>query len=344
MTIPSNTGSTGASGASGASGATGEQRSSSVTTSNVTFNGQTGDLQTVTTIVDTVNGVASYTETDTVITDADGNVVDTVISIVAASTGADASVAAEVDLIPSSSASASLVSDIQDLQSQLSCSDLQHLGSMTDYADLFQKAKLYIDTVGDKNIDLVIDTTVIDRFAADAEVYAQMFAEVQVQFQQISTVNDVAVLTKIKHDLQLIADMYSNIKKFHATITATSFLQIPESIKDVSQSLQAVSDTILCTMPYLEYFADNTTILSSDQQLRSQLSAADKNAITAAIGALDTWINMVQSEANVTMNGNAYVQAFKDKIASFSALDSRLVAVTNKVAARLNAWKAGNFA
>jgi hypothetical protein len=53
---------------------------------------------------------------------------------------------------------------------------------------------------------------------------------------------------------------------------------------------------------------------------------------------------MVQNEANVTMNGNQYIQDFKAKIASFGALDTSLSSVVSQVQTKLAAWKLGNFA
>jgi hypothetical protein len=288
------------------------------------------------------DGKVDYVQTDVVVTDNIGNVLQSKIEIASDEVGVGG--VASLSLIPASEGSKALLSEISSLQAKVSCEKLQHLGSMQDYSELFKKAQEYMEEVGDKNINLIIDTAVLDKFAAEAAIYSQMFSEVNLQFNRLSTVNDIETLTKIRDSLIKINLMYENIAKFHASITATSILQIPESIKVVSEYLQTVNESIQCSLPYLEYFADNSVELSEDQKARAELNGEDRAAINAAINALNVWIDMVRNEANVTMNGNAYIKAFKDKIASFDPLYDRLHAVVSKVAARLAKWKLGNYA
>src|SRR5690606_14481393 len=160
--------------------------------------------------------------------------------------------------------------------------------------------------VGDRNIDLIVDTSVIDKFAAEAQVYSEMFSEVQLTFQRLSTVNDTAVLRKIRDALLKISLMYENVQKFKASITATSVLQIPDSIKTVSEDLLSISESIECTLPYLEFFADPETVLTEAQKERANLNDVDKASIASAVNALNVWLDMIRNEANVYMSGNAY--------------------------------------
>jgi len=313
-----------------------------VTNTDVTVDGVVNHVTTTTTTMDIdSDGKVDVVETDVVVKDDNGNIIQSSINV--ASTMVGLTGTGSLELIPASQKSNDLLREIQALQTKVSCPTLQHLGSMNDYAELFQKAKGYMDTVGDQNINLVIDTSVLDRFATDADIYSQMFQEVQIQFQRMSTVDDTAILTKIRDSLSKISGMYDNINKFHASIVSTSILQIPDSVKTVSESLQSVIECIECSMPYLEFFVDNSTVLSEEQQRRAQLSDIDKQAINSSIGALNTWITMIQNEANVTMSGNAYIQAFKNKIAAFDSLDTRLKTITSKLADKLSRWKSGDY-
>jgi hypothetical protein len=304
---------------------------------------------TVTTTDANADGDVDVTQTDAVITDASGNVVNATINVVGptgtSAPDVQATLEADIDLVPSSTAAQALLDEIALLQSRVSCDKVQHLGAMEDYAELFRTAQEYISEVGPTgSINLVVDTTVLDNFATEAKVYGDMFEEISLQFNRLTTVNDIGALTQVRDALSKIADMYDTIEKFHATITGTSVLQLPESIQDANDSLAAVISSIECSLPYLHYFADgNASVLTQDQQTRAALNVEDQAAIDAAVAALGVWLAMVQNEANVTMNGNQYIQDFKAKIASFGALDTSLSSVVSQVQTKLAAWKLGNF-
>ncbi len=307
----------------------------------------TGNVTTTTKIETDINadGDVDVIQTNTVVTDPVGNTVDT--NIVVDGEDVDVNLDHELNLVPSSEDALALLQEIASLQAQVSCEKLQHLGSMEDYASLFRKAKEYIDnyTENGGSINLVVDTSVLDRFAAEASVYSQMFEEVTMTFTRIKQVDELETLNKIKDGLLKITEMYRNIDRFHAAINATSVLQIPESIRDASSHLDTVLSSIECSLPYLEWFADkNTTTLTADQLSRATLDVEDRAALDAAMGALEAWNAMIVNEGNVTMSGNQYVQAFKAKIASFDPLYDRLHAVVGKVRTRLNAWKLGEYA
>lgn len=302
------------------------------------------DTVTTTTIGTDVDGdgKVDITETSTVATDGNnGDVIKSSVNVVSNLVGVDGST--ELSLVPSSENSLKLLQEIAELEKSVKCDRTQHIGSMTDYLELFKKAQEYMTTVGDKNINLLVDTSVLDKFALESEVYSKMFEEVTLKFQRLSSVDDTELLTKVRNNLLRIKLMYDNIQKFHATITATSILQIPESIKVVTESLQSVTESINCSLPYLEYFADNSTVLTEEQKKNAELNDKDKVAIQSALNALNLWINMVTNDANIAMSGNAYVATFKEKIAAFDKLNDRLSVVVDKVKRRLDAWKAGKF-
>ena len=287
------------------------------------------------------DGSVDIVETSVIAVDTADNILKSTLDVDA--TNLDSQAAFELQTVNASPESKLLLAEIKALEAKISCPSVQHLGSMEDYAELFRKAQEFISKAGDKNINLVVDTSVLEKFAAEAEVYAEMFREVELKFSRLSTVDDTEMLRKVRDYLAKIALMYQNVQKFHATITTTSILQIPDSIKVVTESMQSVVESIECSLPYLEFFADSTTELTNEQRSRSELPEKDKAAIVAAIRSLDLWLDMINNEANVTMNGNAYIQAFKEKIAKFDEYTERLKAVVSKVSTILAKWHSGEF-
>lgn len=321
-----------------------EKKETTVVTERVDVD-KDGTLDTKTTTTTTVDvegdGKIDYITKETIAVDDKDNVLSSSLNV--DDVNIDVLASHDLNLINASDESKLLLLEIKELESKINCPSVQHLGSMQDYSELFKKAQEYINTVGDKNINLAVDTSALEKFAAEAKVYSEMFSEVEIRFSRLSTVNDTELLRKIKGYLAEIALMYENIQKFHATITTTSILQIPDSVKTVTESLNKVSESIDCSLPYLEYFADATTLLSDEQRVKSELSEGDKASIVAAVRSLDLWLVMINNEANVAMSGNAYIRAFKDKIAEFDAHANRLKAVVDKVAAKMAKWRAGVF-
>lgn len=287
------------------------------------------------------DGQVDIVQTSVVAVDKADNILKSTLEVDALNV--DAQTAFELQTVNASDEAKLILAEIKSLEAKISCPSVQHLGSMEDYAELFRKAQEYIEKAGDKNVNLVVDTSVLEKFAAEAEIYSEMFQEVELKFSRLSTVDDTEMLRKVRDYLAKIALMYQNIQKFHATITTTSILQIPDSIKVVTESMQSVVESIECSMPYLEFFADSTTELTEEQRSRSELNDKDKAAIVAAIRSLDLWLDMINNEANVTMNSNVYIQAFKEKIAKFDEYADRLKSVVSKVSGILANWHSGKF-
>lgn len=305
-----------------------------------------GIVDNVTTTIDRVDvdsdGKVDYIETSVVATDNNDNVIKSSIEIDAQNVDTNAS----MEIILNSTLneeSLNLLREIEELKLKVSCEKLQHLGSMEDYSELFRKAQQYIEEVGEKNISLVVDTEILDKFAEEAKVYSEMFGEIDLKFRRLSTVDDTEMLKKVRDALYKISLMYENVQKFHATITTTSILQIPDSVKTVTEILQSVTESIDCSIPYIEFFADNTKLLTEEQQRRAELNPADKAAIVAAIRSLDVWLDMISNEANVTMNGNAYIQAFKERIAQFDVYTEKMKSSIALIKNKLADWRNGKF-
>jgi hypothetical protein len=317
-----------------------ENNTTNTTTTQVDDSGNTVNTTVASTDFNK-DGVIDLVKTDTVTVDPANNVVGSSVDI--NTKVINEKLVNELNLIAPSTGSAELLRQIQELQTGIKCSDMQHIGSLGDYLTLFQTTQEYINNVGDKSIDLVIDTSVLDAFAEQADIYSKMFVEVTKQFQEISTVDDTSVLTKMLADMQKISEMYKNIQKFHASITGVNYLQLPTSIQTSSEILQSVISSIECSMPYINYFADNTTTLTPEQLENATMSSSQRSQIDVAVKSLQLWMTMVQNDSTTAMNGNLYVQAFKNQIAKFSDLTTQLRSANTKLAERLAKWKAGNF-
>jgi len=313
-------------------------------TEKIDVNGD-GIIDTRTTTVSKIDvdgdGTPDIVETKITTVDNNNNIIESKTNI--DSNNIDTTTSEIVTLTNASKESMKILEEIGALEEKIKCVNVQHLGSMENYAELFKKTQNYMNQVGDKNINLIIDISTLEKFATEAKIYSEMFSEVGLKFNRLSTVNDTELLTKVKEHLTNISLMYDNIEKFHTTITTTSVLQIPDSIKKVSELLTNVTNSIECSLPYLEFFADATTKLNDEQKSNAEMSDKDKAAITSAIKSLDLWLNLVNNEANVTMSGNSYIQEFKEKISDFDKYTDRLKSVVSKVSSTLEKWKNGKY-
>lgn len=259
------------------------------------------------------------------------------------STNVDVDLSSVVNVSQSSQESADLMEQISELQGKIKCSSTQHLGTMSDYAVLFDKYQKFVAEAGDSNIELNLDVSELSKFADEASKFSAIFEDVSLRFQRISTVKDTSMLKKVKDELERVANMYDNIRKFQATITATSALQIPISVVTISEQLGVVSESIDCSLKFLNRFVDGEYQLTPEQEELAALDPKDVVAIKAAQNALDIWLEMIRNEASVTMSSNALIAEFRNKLKNFGVQADDIKQLTGKLEARLAKWRAGNF-
>lgn len=248
-----------------------------------------------------------------------------------------------VNITQESQESARLLAEITELQGKIKCSKTQHLGTMSDYAALFDKYQKFVAEAGDSNIELNIDVSELTRFADEAANFSAIFEDVSLRFQRVSTVSDTAMLKKVKDELYRIAEMYENIRKFQATITATSALQIPISVVTITDQLSNVSKSIDCSLAFLNRFVDGDYELTPEQEELASLDPKDKAALKSAEDALTVWLELIRNDASVTMSSNALIAEFRNKLKNFGVRADDIKNLTAKLSARLAEWRKGNF-
>jgi hypothetical protein len=300
-----------------------------------------------TTIIFTVSGESgpqSYQETDVVIRDASGNLIFQNIVVVGitgpSGNSLDADVENEVVFVSGSTGAQALSLDISGLVAQIQSSPVTHLGSLNDYLELLQLAQTLEDVSG--SITLNLDIAGLTAFAAQAELYGDIFSTINETFNGITNVDDTTVLANIKAQLQIIADMYTNIGALHVSIERASTLQIPETINTAATQIQSVIDKITESLPYLEYFADPSNVLFP-KPVNADMSPAEKSTIEAAKNALRVWGELVNAETTVVMSNNSFVQNLKNKIAGFATLTTRMNALYTRLNSVLSNWQSGIY-
>lgn len=305
-----------------------------------------GVLDQVTTTVTTTDysndGIIDVTETNVTVLDGNtGDAIESDITILV--DNASGSFESQVTFVQGSEDSKSLVLEIQKLQEKIKCSRFQGKGTMDDYANVFKKIQQYFAAVGDSNVEITIDTENLDNFAEQAKIFSEMFEEILIKFNKVSSVDDSVVLKKIRDDMVTITKMYENIDKFKAIVTGTSSLQIPQTIIDCTEVLNNINSDIACSLSYINYFVDSSAPMNELQLQRSQLSGDDKKALEFFENSIQVWIDMVNNDGTVAMSTNAYVKAFKNRIASFGTHSEDLAKYIKLAQKKLAGWKRGEF-
>ena len=262
---------------------------------------------------------ASYIETDTIEWDANHNIVYQHVEI-----------DGDEDLLNDINVFVTIINDatfnppgddgemaaITALVNKIECSKAQGMGTLAEYAALLDLAK-----DASQNINLSLDISGLQEFAAVAEEYGKVFQNITQNLTRATTINSEDVLNSIITELTKIANMYDSLDSLKLEIQRTSTLQIPTSIQATADQLQTVYSALECTLPYLEYFCGAT---GASAPANSAMNARDKAAIDAATGALNAYNALAGGQATVTAENNIQVYNLKQKAAQFANIKDRL--------------------
>jgi len=275
------------------------------------------EQNTYTFVAEVSGNVIVFTEVDVIAWDASDNVIYTHVdidgypNIFANEINAQISVINQIIDDPSDN---QLVSEITALVDQIKCTNLEGMGTITDYTDLLKIAK---DISG--NVDLAFDISTLETFASNAEAYGDLFQNISKTLTAVTTISDVNLLTSIKAQLEKIAGMFDALKALKVSISATATLQIPDSIQGVADKLETVYEEMDCALNYLDYFCTGTNAPAN-----SALSLADKSAIEAAKGALNTFNTLVSNNAKVSASSNIQISNLTTRVNAFSSINQRM--------------------
>jgi hypothetical protein len=198
----------------------------------------------------------------------------------------------------------SVLDQIKYYAGQIHCSEFHGKGTVEDYSVLFDAASRIVNET--RQVQLDIDVEGFNEFSRAADELGQLFENFTIRLQNVNIIDDSAFLQSILTALIKIDQLSNKFGKFKETILATSTIQLPCSVGETKTAIEEVTGEINCAMRYINHFVSPTGPL-----VDSELSAADKNAITRAAATLDAWGNICEQGVSITMGHNADVMYIK---------------------------------
>jgi hypothetical protein len=198
----------------------------------------------------------------------------------------------------------SVLDQIKYYAGQIHCSEFHGKGTVEDYSVLFDAASRIVNET--RQVQLDIDVEGFNEFSRAADELGQLFENFTIRLQNVNIIDDSAFLQSILTALIKIDQLSNKFGKFKETILATSTIQLPCSVGETKAAIEDVTGEINCAMRYINHFVSPNGSL-----VDSELSAADKNAITRAAATLDAWGDICEQGVSITMGHNADVMYIK---------------------------------
>lgn len=202
----------------------------------------------------------------------------------------------------------SVLDQIKYYAGEIKCSEFHGKGTVEDYSALFDAASRIVNET--KQVQLDIDVEGFNEFSRAADELAQLFENFTIRLQNVNIIDDSAFLQSILTALIKIDQLSNKFGKFKKTILATSSIQLPCSLGETKTAIEEVTGEINCAIRYINHF-----VAPTGQLVNSELSSADKNAITRAAATLDAWGNICEQGVSITMSHNPdviYIQQAND--------------------------------
>jgi len=204
-----------------------------------------------------------------------------------------------------SSQNKQILDEIKMYASKIQCSDFHGKGTIDDYTELFQAAAKIANE--SKQMTLDVDIEGFDDFSKAADDLSALFSGFIIRLQNVNIINDISFLTSISVALRKIWNLSEVFGKFKETILMTSTIKLPKSAHDTKIVLEGVMDEINCAMQYITHFVSP----SSTPLVDSDLSAEEKNVISAAVSTIDNWTILCDQGVNIAMANDPDLQYIK---------------------------------
>jgi hypothetical protein len=214
---------------------------------------------------------------------------------------------------------------------QIHCSEFHGKGTVEDYSVLFEAASRIVNET--RQVQLDIDVEGFNEFSRAADDLGQLFENFTLRLQNVNIIDDSLFLQSILTALIKIDQLSNKFGKFKETILATSTIQLPCSVGETKTAIEEVTGEINCAMRYINHFVSPTGSL-----IDSELSVADKNAITRAAATLDAWGNICEQGVSITMGHNPDVIYIKQANDVFRQQASVLRSSTNNLRGRYSTY------
>ena len=201
---------------------------------------------------------------------------------------------------------AEIVTQIKQYAEEIKCADFHGKGTVEDYKTLFQAASRITEDV--KRIEMDVDIEGFREFGQAADTLSQLFESFTVKLQNLTIVDDTAFLKIIAESLAKIVNLSNVFGRFKKTISATTRIQLPRSVKEASSAVNSVIDEVSCAMGYISYFVDPAT---TGKLPHAELLESDKKSIQTAVDFINGWEGTCATEIAEAMENNTDIVLLK---------------------------------
>jgi hypothetical protein len=226
-----------------------------------------------------------------------------------------------------------IIEDINNYLKQIDEHKTHGMGTLAEYTDLLALAS---DISG--AITLSLDLSGLTELANAAEQYGDLFYQIEQKISGVTTVDSLAVLTKIRNELGRIAEMYDNLEALKISIQRTSTLKISSDIQTTADKLDLAYTQIANSLDYLKHFVGATGQSGNFNSTLAEMNAYDKSTIAAAKGALNLFKDLVDGQqSEITASNNTQVRNLKTSVNNFQNLVADMTSVKTLLANALAA-------
>ena len=225
-----------------------------------------------------------------------------------------------------------VLNQIRAYAAEIKCSTFQGKGSIDDYAELFQAASNIANET--KQMELSVDISGFNEFANAADDLSKLFTSFITRLQNVNIINDLSFLTAISSALAKIVNLSKVFGKFKETILATTTIEVPKSAHDAKLIVQGVMSELNCAMTYIGHFVDPSQAAPD----AAKLSVDEKNVISGAIKAIETWNTLCEQDVTISMSNSVDILFIKGASNDLHTKASILTHNTSTLRGKLRAY------
>lgn len=227
----------------------------------------------------------------------------------------------------------SIIAEIQDYASKITCSDFHGKGTISDYNELFNAAAKIANE--SKHMQLDVDIEGFNEFADAAEQLSNLFNSFIVKLENVNIIDDSQFLLSVSLALKKIWKLSETFGKFKQTILATSSIEIPKSAHDAKIAIENVVGQVNCAMKYISYFVDASSVV---KPVEAELSEQEKNIIEHAVTTIDNWNILCDQGVSIAMSNNTDIVYITQANTTFKQNSNQLKILTSSLKNKLNAF------
>jgi hypothetical protein len=204
-----------------------------------------------------------------------------------------------------------IIKEISQYASKISCSDFQGKGTIDDYAELFKVASNLSQTTKQTSLD--INITGFNEIGNVADELSKLFQQYIVKLENINIINDKSFLNSILVSLKKIWNLSETFGKFKETILGTSIIKVPKSMKDTRIVIEDIMSDVDCIMKYIHHFISPEKDTSSNHLCENaDLSEYEKKMIKESIQTISNWDYLFNKGMQIAISENSDVKFIEE--------------------------------